>query len=69
MIERRGPSSAVGVWRKSSTSGDGECVEVSICSDSVSVRDSKAPTEGTLVFTRGEWSAFIAGVKSGEFDG
>lgn len=69
MSERQGPSFALGVWRKSSTSGDGECVEVLICPDSVSVRDSKAPHDGTLAFTRGEWSAFIAGVKSGEFDG
>ena len=69
MSERQGSGSAVDVWRKSSTSGDGECVEVMISPDGVSVRDSKAPDEGRLAFTRGEWSAFIAGVKSGEFDG
>jgi hypothetical protein len=32
------------------------------------VRDSKHPTGGHLTFTAGEWSAFTAGVKSGEFD-
>jgi len=57
-----------GAWRKSSNSGDGECVEVAIAVGAVGVRDSKNPDAGTLVFTAGEWSAFIRGVKSGEFD-
>jgi hypothetical protein len=33
------------------------------------VRDSKDPERRTsLVFTRDEWTAFVAGVKNGEFD-
>ncbi|HEY7142806.1 MAG TPA: DUF397 domain-containing protein [Streptosporangiaceae bacterium] len=32
------------------------------------LRDSKNPDAGTLVFDEHEWSAFIAGVKDGEFD-
>jgi hypothetical protein len=55
-------------WRKSSNSGDGECVEVAIAAGAVGIRDSKNPDAGTLVFTAGEWYAFIRGVKSGEFD-
>ncbi|TDD21356.1 DUF397 domain-containing protein [Nonomuraea diastatica] len=31
------------------------------------VRDSKNPTGPALIFTPGEWNAFISGVKSGEF--
>lgn len=55
-------------WRKSVNSGDGECVEVAMTRDAVGVRDSKNATGSVLVFTHGEWSAFLAGVKGGEFE-
>lgn len=32
------------------------------------MRDSSKPEAGTLVFDENEWSAFVAGVKDGEFD-
>jgi hypothetical protein len=53
--------------RKSSKSGDGDCVEVADVPDGVAVRDSKNPTGPVLVFTPTEWAAFVAGVKDGEF--
>lgn len=64
MIEITGP------FRKSSFSGNqGDCVEVAPTTDSGrAVRDSKNPTGGTQCYTAAEWSAFIAGVKAGEFD-
>ncbi len=34
----------------------------------IALRDSKNPTGPTLVFTPGEWDAFVHGVKGGEFD-
>jgi len=43
------------------------CVEVAI-GDVVRVRDAKAPAGGLLTFTRDEWTAFLHGAKSGEFD-
>ncbi len=43
------------------------CVAVRV-SDTVDVRDSKNSLSPTLSFTRDEWSAFIQGVKKGEFD-
>ena len=54
----------------SSFCSGGGCVEVGRSSDGpVVVRDSKDPERGTsLVFTREEWMAFVAGVKAGEFD-
>jgi hypothetical protein len=33
----------------------------------VAVRDSNDPTRSALVFTIGEWAAFTAGVRDGEF--
>jgi Domain of unknown function (DUF397) len=60
---------AAATWRKSTNSGDGGCVEVAMVSGvAVGVRDSKNPTSGYLVFAPSEWSAFLAGVKHGEFD-
>ena len=41
---------------------------VAIKNEIVGVRDSKDPTKATLTFTRPEWAAFIAGVKTSEFD-
>jgi predicted secreted Zn-dependent protease len=57
------------MWRKSSRSTDGECVETAVLSDQrVAVRDSKHPDDAVPIYTRAEWSAFIAGAKAGEFD-
>lgn len=61
--------SARGGFVKSSFSGSGNCVEVRReRRDLVEVRHSRHPDGGTLVFTPGEWAAFVAGVKAGEFD-
>ena len=43
------------------------CVAVRI-GNTVDVRDSKSASSPTLSFTPAEWSAFIQGVKKGEFD-
>ena len=56
------------VWDKSSTSGDGDCVEVAKLSEAVGVRDSQDRSGPILVFTRSEWRAFLEGVREGEFD-
>ncbi|MFF5244528.1 DUF397 domain-containing protein [Streptosporangium sp. NPDC000095] len=59
------------VWRKSSRSGSngGQCVEVAVnLPGAVAVRDSKDPHGPNLLFTSGEWRAFVGGIKSGEFD-
>jgi hypothetical protein len=55
-------------YRKSSFSRT-TCVEVAPLPDgAVSVRNTRARTGPTLEFTGDEWAAFVAGVKSGEFD-
>jgi hypothetical protein len=59
------------LWRKSTRSGPwtDNCVEVAFVNGAVAVRDSKDPTGPVLVFTPGEWDAFVGGAKAGEFDG
>jgi hypothetical protein len=44
------------------------CVLIARRPQGVAVRDSKDPGKNTLFFTRGEWKAFVKGVKSGEFN-
>jgi Domain of unknown function (DUF397) len=58
-------------WRKSSYSGNngGDCVEVAgNLHKVVAVRDSKNPDGPMLMFSHGQWRAFAAAVKAGEFD-
>lgn len=56
-------------WNRSSfcLCGNGSCVEVVMVEDQVLVRDSKHPELAPLVFTRGEWVAFLLGAKNDEF--
>ena len=53
--------------RTSSFCSDGGCVGVALA-DEVSVVDTKSDDGPALRFTRAEWSAFVSGVKAGEFD-
>jgi Domain of unknown function (DUF397) len=58
-------------WRKSSFSTyNGNCVEIGrLDSDIIGVRDTKHYGRGpVLAFTQDGWSAFLGGVKAGEFD-
>lgn len=56
------------VFRKSSYSNM-DCVEAKPLHDgSVQIRNSRFPDIIAPTFTATEWSAFISGVKDGEFD-
>ncbi|MGW4637810.1 DUF397 domain-containing protein [Sphaerisporangium sp. NPDC004334] len=60
------------MWKKSSRSGNsgGNCVEVAIgLPGIIGVRDSKNADGPALIFSPGEWSAFLDGVKKGRFTG
>ena len=61
----------IGQWFKSSKSGPNcdNCVEVFEQVDgTVLTRDSKDPNGPVHTWKPGEWDAFIAGAKAGEFD-
>lgn len=56
-------------WRKSTRSGaNGNCVEVATFESLVGVRDSKDPAGPVLAVTPGDWTAFLAGIRDGDFD-
>ena len=60
-------------WRKSSFSGNGNqgngCVEVAFLPEgAVAVRDTKDRSLPPHRYTAAEWTAFLAGVRAGEFD-
>jgi hypothetical protein len=56
-------------WIRSRACSSDGCVEVAQLVDgSVALRDSKDVRKAAHVFDREEWSAFITGVKNGEFD-
>lgn len=55
--------------KSSFSGGNGACVEVAALPDGGrAVRDTKDRQGGTQFYTPAEWSAFVAGVKAGEFD-
>ena len=57
-------------WRISSFSGNnGTCVEVTaLPGGRIAVRNSTHPDDGVILFTRSEMSAWVKGIKAGEFD-
>jgi hypothetical protein len=57
-------------WRTSSFSQDGgQCVQAAFLPDrGVALRHSRDPEGSVLIYTRGEWDAFLKGAKDGEFD-
>ena len=57
-------------WWKSSRSGSGgqtTCVEVAAADGAWYVRDSKDPLGGMLAVHGGQWRAFVAQVRSGDW--
>ncbi len=61
----RQPHEGIG-WQRSSRCSSGECVEVKMDGAEVWVRSTRRPEVAS--FDAGEWAAFVAGVKDGEFD-
>jgi hypothetical protein len=55
-------------WRKSAYCSSSGCIEVAVDADAYLVRDSKNPDGPRLTFDQSEWTAFVAGVRAGDFD-
>jgi hypothetical protein len=56
-------------WIRSRACSAAGCVEVAHLADGmVALRDSKDVTKAPHVFDSQEWSAFVSGVRNGEFD-
>jgi hypothetical protein len=55
-------------WHKSTASSSGECAEVAFVAGAVLMRHSQSPSGPSLAFSHAEWTAFLAGVRNGEFD-
>jgi Domain of unknown function (DUF397) len=51
------------VWRKSSYSGQGNCVEVAADGHGVAVRDSKDPDGPALALGQHAWKSFVETIK------
>lgn len=60
------------IWQRPKwDSGHGGAVEVAFVGDLVAVREEPEPGKEAgpvLIFTAGEWDAFVGGAKDGEFD-
>jgi len=54
-------------FKSASMCGIGACAEAAVSSDKVLMRQSENP-DVVISLSSEEWSAFIAGVKAGEFD-
>ncbi|HEX5349615.1 MAG TPA: DUF397 domain-containing protein [Pseudonocardiaceae bacterium] len=62
---KRDPTPAL--WRKSTRSNSqAQCVEVADLPGGRAVRDSKDPDGPWLEFNSAQWSAFTAGVRTGQ---
>lgn len=57
-------------WRKPTRSGsEGNCVEVRQAPDGmIELRDTKDRSKAAHRFTPDEWTAFVGGVRDGEFN-
>lgn len=55
-------------WRVSSYTDNGQCVELAEDGGNILVRNSNHRDAGTLTLTRGQFAAWLAGSKDGEFD-
>ena len=57
------------IWRKSQRSNpSGNCVEIAILNGGqIAMRNSRHPDGPALIFTRGDWDAFIGGAQDGDF--
>lgn len=56
------------LWKKSTASGSGNCVEVAKTGEVILLRDSKDLSRPALTFSSSEWEAFLADARVGQFN-
>jgi predicted secreted Zn-dependent protease len=56
-------------WRISRACDSGACVGVARQGESVLIKNTSDPEAPISLFSKEEWTAFLAGVKLGDFDG
>ncbi|MFI6822214.1 DUF397 domain-containing protein [Micromonospora sp. NPDC050187] len=55
-------------WKSTRSNGSGNCVEVGKgLPDGIGLRDSKDRSGPALLFTPRNWTAFVNGLKTGDF--
>lgn len=54
-------------FRSSSFSASDDCVEVAFSGHRVRVRNSRDPRRPALNFSLRQWSAFVSGIRNGDF--
>ncbi|MGO9192139.1 MAG: DUF397 domain-containing protein [Streptosporangiaceae bacterium] len=55
------------MWRKSTSSNTGGCVEAAVVNGSVLIRDSVNPDGGMLRLSPAAWSAFLLRARSKDY--
>lgn len=55
-------------WRVARLCNGGACVRVAADGETVLIGDSKDPDGAVLTYSRSEWTAFVEGIRQGDFD-
>ena len=55
-------------WLVAQKCNGGSCVRVASRGEQVVIGDSKNPGGPILTYTRSEWTAFVDGIREGDFD-
>ncbi len=55
-------------WRVARLCNGGACVRVAVDGETVLIGDTKDPDGPVLAYSRTEWSAFVEGIRQGDFD-
>lgn len=64
-----GKSAGEAAWSTAQSCDGGQCVQIGTIGESVLIRSSIDPDGVHVILSRDEWREFLAGAKSGDFDG
>ena len=55
-------------WRVARNCNGGACIQVASRGEQIVIGDTKNPGGPVLTYTRSEWTAFVDGIRDGDFD-